>query len=187
MLPDWTLTSHPYVLRVPPLGPSPSLRTRDMSPDPPLHEVNRKNHTPIWIQLPWDVWEACPSLPLQPPPPHLGVYMLYCAKAIILTPPVPPSLFCRWTIPHHFTYTLQPLSSGDCPGSNCGFCACGPPPPFSKEPRPLVSCHHITACRPRGLMTGSIVHENTIIALGSIATVWMAFKTGKGDQTHAAR
>ncbi|TNN76775.1 hypothetical protein EYF80_013024 [Liparis tanakae] len=26
----------------------------EMSPDPPLQEVNRKNHTPIWIQLPWD-------------------------------------------------------------------------------------------------------------------------------------
>lgn len=36
-------------------------------------------------------------------------------------------------------------------------------------------------------MTGSIVHENTIIALGSIATVWMAFKRGKRNQTHAAR
>lgn len=111
--------------------------------------------------------------------PRLRVYMLYCAEAIIPPPPptlpAPPpplSLFCKWPLPHHFTYTLQPLSSGDRPGSNCGFCACSPPhPSSSKEPRPLVSCHHITACRPRGLMTGSIVHENTIIALGSIATV----------------
>lgn len=36
-------------------------------------------------------------------------------------------------------------------------------------------------------MTGSIVHENTIIALGSIATVWMAFKEEKRNQTHAVR
>lgn len=35
-------------------------------------------------------------------------------------------------------------------------------------------------------MTGSIVHENTIIALGSIATVWMVFKRGeKSSHTHA--
>lgn len=53
-----------------------------------------------------------------------------------------------------------------------------------KGPRPLVSCHHITASGPRGLMTGSIVHENTIIALGSIATVWMAFKNRKTGPKH---
>lgn len=80
-----------------------------------------------------------------------------------------PSLFCKWLLPHHFTCTLQPVSSGERPGSNCGFCASAAP--TSKESHLLVSCHRITACRPRGLMTGSILHENTIIALGSIATV----------------
>lgn len=42
---------------------------------------------------------------------------------------------------------------------------------FLKEQHPLFSCHRTTAFRPRSLMTGAIVHENTIIALGSIATV----------------
>lgn len=58
---------------------------------------------------------------------HLQTHALtHCPPPHLPTSP-PPPLFCKWLLPHHFTCTLQPLSSGERPGSNCGFCASAAP------------------------------------------------------------
>lgn len=93
---------------------------------PPSKGVNHKNHTPNSSNSSRTT-SGCVSTYSSALPPTSG-YMLYRAKAIILPPPNTLSLFCKWPLPHHFTYTLQPLSSGDRPGSNCGFCVCAPSP-----------------------------------------------------------
>lgn len=94
-----------------------------------LQGVNHKKHIahlhPAPQRLQGGV--SIPSLPLQPLLPQ-GVHALLWKSNHSNPPPPPLSLFCKWPLPHHFTYTLQPLSSGDRPGSNCGFCARSHPP-----------------------------------------------------------
>lgn len=156
------------------------------STKPPSKGVNHKNHTPNSSNSSRTT-SGCVSTYSSALPPTSG-YMLYRAKAIILTPPIPFLCFANG-LSHIILHThSNRWALGTVQEVIVAFVYVPPPPTpspsFSKEPRPLVSCHHITACRPRGLMTGSIVHENTIIASGSIATVWMAFKKGKKGTKH---
>ena len=106
-----------------------------------LQRVDHENRTPFWIQLLRDCSGPCqpPQSATSTPPPPQGVHALLCKSnhSYPHPPPPPLSLFCKCPLPHHFTYTLQPLSSGDCPGSNCGFCASSSPPLPQRSRTPL--------------------------------------------------
>lgn len=140
----------------PTFGPAPPFWTQGATLTLPTPRGHPQEPHPHLAPAPLGLLGGVPGLglPLQPPassPQRPCTF--YCTQAIVLSPPSPLPLFCKWPLPHHFAYTLQPLSSGDSPGSDCGFCACAPPPATLPSLKgalipglcPLVSCHHITA------------------------------------------